>query len=485
MKKKKKIGGKDEEGNEEEEEENEEGEDEENEEGESGDEKGTKKKGQKKGAPKGKNNKDKNRMNKSVEVGKGQKKGQINRNNFLKKKNLLNRTDISKQKRQISKQKRSQSVTTKKNNKKFMTKTNRSAFIRGGKNTLLKNKITDTNKNKNKNQRYLNRTTHSAQKPFKKNYKIINLKKRSKTPNVSSYNKKFGGKTLKYNKFSKTSINMRSNKKKPSQRTFNNLIRGPRKYQLTEGNDFLKRKNTVNTYQQRGESGMRSLFRGTKNKFMQNTQNFFNPDSRKLNLFKRELDFLDKEREEKFDNRLTLYPRIDDDKTLRGDNLNPYSINWPSSFLKIGYSSGFYYDDYQDGVPLLRLKKIRNKIILPPIQNSRYSRISEKLKDIQPLNFNYMSRQERINYILNTENTAKKRTNVFKSLDARTKLLGRFKLKALDEYRNTLPKIETKKSEDEEEESEDEDEENEEEEDENDEEDEEDDDGSSHPNEID
>ena len=121
---------------------------------------------------------------------------------------------------------------------------------------------------------------------------------------------------------------------------------------------------------------------------------------------------------------------------------------------------------------------------MPPIQNSRYSRISEKLKDIQPLNFNYLSRQERINYILNTENNAKEQTNVFKSLDARTKLLGRFKLKALNEYRNTLPKIETKKSEDEEEESEDEDEENEEEEDENDEEDE-DDDGSSHPNEID
>ena len=76
-------------------------------------------------------------------------------------------------------------------NEKFMTKTNRSAFIRGGKNTLLKNKLTDTNKNKNKKQSYLNRTTHSAQKPFKKNYRIINLKKRSKTPNVSSYNKKF------------------------------------------------------------------------------------------------------------------------------------------------------------------------------------------------------------------------------------------------------------------------------------------------------
>lgn len=280
---------------------------------------------------------------------------------------------------------------------------------------------------------------------------------------------------------------MRSTTKKPSQRTFNNLKRGPRKYQLTEGNDFLKRKNTFNTYQ-RGESGTQSLFRG--NKFLQNTQNFFNPHQ---SLFKKDFDFLDKEREEKFYNRLTLYPKFEqDDKSLRGDNLNPYSINWPSSFLKIGYSSGFYYDDYQDGVPLLRVKKIRGKIILPPIQNSRYSRISEKMKDIQPLNFNYLSRQERINYILNTENSIKDQTNVFKSLDARTKLLGRFKLKALDEYKNTLPKIETKKSEDEEEESEDEDEENEEEDDEDednekddDDDNDDEDDGSSHPNEID
>ena len=115
------------------------------------------------------------------------------------------------------------------------------------------------------------------------------------------------------------------------------------------------------------------------------------------------------------------------------------------------------------------------------------------MKDIQPLNFNYLSRQERINYILNTENSIKDQTNVFKSLDARTKLLGRFKLKALDEYKNTLPKIETKKSEDEEEESEDEDEENEEEDDEDednekdddDDDNDDEDDGSSHPNEID
>ena len=112
---------------------------------------------------------------------------------------------------------------------------------------------------------------------------------------------------------------------------------------------------------------------------------------------------------------------------------------------------------------------------------------------IPSFNFNYMSRQERINYILNTENSHKNENNVFKSLDARTKLLGRFKLKALDEYKITVPKIKAKKSEEEEEEEEerDEDEEDkEEEDDENEDNDDgdddknEEDDGSSHPNEI-
>ena len=195
-----------------------------------------------------------------------------------------------------------------------------------------------------------------------------------------------------------------------------------------------------------------------KSKFMQNTQNFF--PQRKFNFTKRDSDsFADREREKGFFNRITLYPKneLDEEHSLKGDTLNPYSTNWPSNFLKIGYSSGFYYDDYQDGVPILRLKRLRNKIYLPPIQNSRYSQISEKASEVPSLNFNYMSRQERINYILNTENNDE--NNVFRSQNARRKLLDKFNIKGFD-----LPTIDNKNNEEEDEESDEEEEKDEEEE---------------------
>ena len=107
-------------------------------------------------------------------------------------------------------------------------------------------------------------------------------------------------------------------------------------------------------------------------------------------------------------------------ENMQGDVNNPYSVKWPSHFLQIGYNSGFYYEDYQDGVPILRLKKLNNKITLPPI-NSRYSQASDRLNEVPPLNFNNLSRQERINYILSTE-AKNDENNVFKSLEARKKL---------------------------------------------------------------
>ena len=140
-----------------------------------------------------------------------------------------------------------------------------------------------------------------------------------------------------------------------------------------------------------------------------------------------------KEKEDGFFNRITLYPKIEEDnfyerKYLQGDVNNPYSVKWPSHFLEIGYNSGFYYDDYQDGVPILRLRKLNNKIILPPI-NSRYSQTSERPIEIPRLNFNGLTRQERINYILNTEANNNEHNNVFKSAEARKKLLEKFNVK--------------------------------------------------------
>jgi hypothetical protein len=242
-----------------------------------------------------------------------------------------------------------------------------------------------------------------------------------------------------------------------TQRSFNTYtLKGKGKnYHLnTEGNERFKRKNFLYSTNNRRESeeGLKPLvIRG--NKFMQNTQNFFNPNSkRSFNLFRKNFEYNDKEREKGFFNRITLYPKYDQDenKSIKGDTLNPYSTNWPSSFLKIGYSSGFYYDDYQDGVPILRLKRIANKVILPPIQNSRYSQISEKIEERTTTNFHYMSRQERINYILNTENNNKD-NNAFRSVIARRKLLDKFNIKGFD-----LLTINNKKGEEEEEDDEEE-----------------------------
>ena len=50
----------------------------------------------------------------------------------------------------------------------------------------------------------------------------------------------------------------------------------------------------------------------------------------------------------------------------------------------------------------MRLKKLNNKITLPPI-NSRYSQASERLVEVPPLNFHNLSRQERINLITEIE----------------------------------------------------------------------------------
>ena len=430
---------------------------------------------------------------------------------ILKKKNLLDDTKKNKNQslKKIKQPKRSQSVNTrKKRNIKNtkMLRTNRSEIIKGN----------NTGFFKNKNKRDLSSTTRSEQKFYKKRNKSVEInkkrsrtpnisvnKKRNRTPNASRYqnkNKLWKNQNLKKNKFSKTDINIRTIPKKKNinnmtQRSFNTYtLKGKGKnYHLnTEGNERFKRKNFLYSTNNRRESeeGLKPLvIRG--NKFMQNTQNFFNPNSkRSFNLFRKNFEYNDKEREKGFFNRITLYPKYDQDenKSIRGDTLNPYSTNWPSSFLKIGYSSGFYYDDYQDGVPILRLKRIANKVILPPIQNSRYSQISEKIEERTTTNFHYMSRQERINYILNTENNNKD-NNAFRSVIARRKLLDKFNIKGFD-----LPVINNKKGEEEEEDEEEDDEEeegedkDEDEKEDNDDDDkneeEEEDEGSSHPNEI-
>ncbi len=184
-------------------------------------------------------------------------------------------------------------------------------------------------------------------------------------------------------------------------------------------NTFNDDKKTINTYQQNG-----------KKLFNSNQEGFYIKEKRNSIL----------EKENKFYNRVVTNQRILDENyardILRGEDLNPYSTNWPAHYLKLGYNSGFYYDDYQDGVPILRLKKLR-KIILPPIPKSRLSQSSQFSNDLFPSNFNYLPREDKINYILNTEQRDIE-NNPFNSLDTRKKLLEKFRLVNTDEYKNTV-----------------------------------------------
>ena len=54
-------------------------------------------------------------------------------------------------------------------------------------------------------------------------------------------------------------------------------------------------------------------------------------------------------------------------KILLDDPLNPYGTFWPSNFLKAGYDTGFEYEDFQSGVPVLKLRNLGRKQ-LPPLK---------------------------------------------------------------------------------------------------------------------
>ena len=188
-------------------------------------------------------------------------------------------------------------------------------------------------------------------------------------------------------------------------------------------------KKTFNTYQQNG-----------KGLFNKNLNDFYNKNGLDIHkgLDKEKLKEL--ELEEKYYNRVVTNPKelelLYQRDILRGAELNPYSTNWPAHYLKLGYNSGFYYDDFQDGIPILKLKKLR-KNLLPPIDKSRLSQSSQLSNDLFPSNFNYLTREDKINYILNTEQREIE-NNPFNSLDTRKKLLEKFRLVNTDEYKNTI-----------------------------------------------
>ena len=59
------------------------------------------------------------------------------------------------------------------------------------------------------------------------------------------------------------------------------------------------------------------------------------------------------------------------------DPLNPYLANWANSFLKIGYNVGLHSNQNIDGVPILRIQKLKPKVVLPPIYKVKYNQFSE------------------------------------------------------------------------------------------------------------
>lgn len=65
------------------------------------------------------------------------------------------------------------------------------------------------------------------------------------------------------------------------------------------------------------------------------------------------------------------------------------------------------------------------------------SQSSQLSNDLFPSNFNYLTREDKINYILNTEQREIE-NNPFNSLDTRKKLLEKFRLVNTDEYKNTI-----------------------------------------------
>ena len=69
-------------------------------------------------------------------------------------------------------------------------------------------------------------------------------------------------------------------------------------------------------------------------------------------------------------------------KVKFGDPLNPYMTNWPSSFLKIGYNVGFHFNQYQKGVPLLRIQKLKKNVVFPPLYTIQYNKYTDDKNQI-------------------------------------------------------------------------------------------------------
>ena len=177
-----------------------------------------------------------------------------------------------------------------------------------------------------------------------------------------------------------------------------------------EGNDSTENKNTINDNQKlnlklRNTPGikknnlqnLRSKLYGDKNLNKKNgsikknntelNNNFNTLSSNKKNeTIDKETDAEDNLEEKNINNshKLGLSTGKHEKfmKVKFGDPLNPYMTNWPSSFLKIGYNVGFHYNQYQKGVPLLRIQKLKKNVVFPPLYTIQYNKYTDDKNQI-------------------------------------------------------------------------------------------------------
>ena len=132
-------------------------------------------------------------------------------------------------------------------------------------------------------------------------------------------------------------------------------------------------------------------------------------------------------------------------KDLLNDPLNPYSTNWPNSFLKYGFQMGLNYKTIHFGVPSLRMKQLNKKVMLPPVYKIKYNQYTDNNKELKT--------SENLVTYYNKDKTVKS-LNMYLNLKVKSEeeMKEQWKKEILEKY--NLQKKEVKESDEEEEEEE-------------------------------
>ena len=135
-------------------------------------------------------------------------------------------------------------------------------------------------------------------------------------------------------------------------------------------------------------------------------------------------------------------------KDLINNPYNPYSTNWKNSFLKKGFLLGLKYKTIHFGVPSLRIRNLKKKVILPPVYKVKYNQYSDNNKEINS--------NENIVTYYNKDKTIKS-LNLYLNLKQKSEaeLMNECKKKIMKELNIIVNEKEEDENEDEEEESED------------------------------